>query len=132
MCVCTFTHISYSHMHTHALTYMHTHAHSNAHTHTGTRETGPTTKRPEQVSPYGTILDKAIRAAATSLIAAAKSLDELDSKVCYVLLKSTTKTTKLFDEKFTCTLALTQHTHKTHRSVTETAERPVATHPKQF
>uniref|UniRef100_A0A7S3VUH4 Dihydroxyacetone kinase n=1 Tax=Dunaliella tertiolecta TaxID=3047 RepID=A0A7S3VUH4_DUNTE len=47
----------------------------------GSRETGPTTKRPDQLTPYGTILDNAIRSAATSLINASKGLDELDSKV---------------------------------------------------
>ncbi|KAF5834078.1 hypothetical protein DUNSADRAFT_9392 [Dunaliella salina] len=46
----------------------------------GSRQTGPTTKRPDQLTPYGTILDKAIRAAATSLIEASKGLDELDTK----------------------------------------------------
>lgn len=47
----------------------------------GALDQGPTTTRPAQLSPSGAVLDKAIRAAATSLIAAAKGLNELDAKV---------------------------------------------------
>jgi len=53
---------------------------------TGSTDTGAATKRPDQLSEYGAILDKAIRSAASSLIAASKNLDELDSKVRHMCI----------------------------------------------